>query len=45
MNTKKLSVASAILALNTTTYADNYKCGSDQTHYRHAKVVDVEPIH
>jgi uncharacterized protein YcfJ len=45
MNTKTLAIASAILALSTTAYADNYKRGSEQTHYKYAKVVDVEPIY
>jgi uncharacterized protein YcfJ len=45
MNKKTLSIAAAILALSTTAYADNYKRGSNQTHYKYAKVVDVEPIH
>ncbi len=45
MSKKTLSIAAAILALSTTAYADNYKRGSNQTHYKYAKVVDVEPIH
>lgn len=45
MNTKTLSIAATILALSTTAYADNYKRGSEQTHYKYAKVIDVEPIY